>query len=132
MDISICALDSANRRLTYAGASLQLWIARNGEIIVHKPNKRSVGFNDMEGEGFSEVEIELEEGDIIYLFSDGYADQLGGPKGMKMMTKVFRSRLAEISRLPMAEQREQLIADLDAWRGAVHHTDDICVMGVRL
>jgi serine phosphatase RsbU (regulator of sigma subunit) len=70
------------------------------------------------------VEIELEEGDIIYLFSDGYADQFGGPKGMKIMTKVCRSRLAE--------QREQLIAYLDAWRGKSHQTDDVCVMGVRV
>jgi tetratricopeptide (TPR) repeat protein len=132
MDMSICALDTANRKLTYAGANNPLWIARNGEIIVHRPNKRPVGFHDMQGEGFSQEEIELKKGDIIYLFSDGYADQLGGPKGMKMMTKMFRSRLAEISRLPMAEQREQLFADLDAWRGAVHHTDDVCVMGVRV
>jgi serine phosphatase RsbU (regulator of sigma subunit)/TPR repeat protein len=132
MDMSICALDMANRKLTFAGANNPLWIARNGEMLIFKPNKRPVGHHDMEGEGFSQITIDLQPGDTIYLMTDGYQDQLGGPKGLKMMTKVFRTRLTELSTLPLQEQRTTLISELETWRGDQHQTDDVCVMGVRV
>jgi ligand-binding sensor domain-containing protein/serine phosphatase RsbU (regulator of sigma subunit) len=132
MDLSICAVDMRNMTVTFSGANNPLWIARNGEILIHKANKRAVGHHEMEGEGFTQETIALMPGDTLYLASDGYQDQLGGPKGMKMMVKRFRGRLTELCDRPLPEQYGQLLIDLHDWMGTEGQTDDICVIGVRV
>lgn len=70
--------------------------------------------------------------DVIYIHSDGYQDQLGGPEGKKYMTKKYRELLLSMSHLPMPEQRDRLLAEHTAWRGHGSQTDDVCVMAVRV
>jgi serine phosphatase RsbU (regulator of sigma subunit) len=76
--------------------------------------------------------VNLKEGDCLYIFSDGYADQFGGPKGKKFMRKRFRELLLEISHLPMPEQKWRLMDTLDRWQGNQEQVDDILVIGIRI
>jgi serine phosphatase RsbU (regulator of sigma subunit) len=131
MDLALCALNTDTMTLTFCGANNPLWIARNGEMLQFKPNKRPVGFYDMD-RPFGQETIQLQPGDVIYIHSDGYQDQLGGPEGKKFMTKKYRELLLSMAHLPMAQQRERLLAEHTEWRGTCGQTDDICVMGVRV
>ena len=81
---------------------------------------------------FINHDIKLEKGDMIYIFSDGYADQFGGPKGKKYMTTKFRKYLASISDLSVEEQHDMLEKEFYKWKGNHDQIDDVCVMGVRV
>ena len=74
----------------------------------------------------------LEKGDVIYVFSDGYPDQFGGPKGKKFMYKPFREMLLSIHEKPMDEQHKLLFNSFIQWRGEIEQIDDVCVIGVRV
>jgi serine phosphatase RsbU (regulator of sigma subunit) len=131
MDIALCALDRTTLTLTYCGANSPLWVARGDEMLQYRPNKRPVGHFDMES-GFDEEVIQLQRGDVLYLHSDGFQDQLGGPLGKKFMTKQYRELLHGLAHLPMAEQKEKLLAAHRAWRGTGAQTDDVCVLAIRV
>lgn len=81
---------------------------------------------------FRNQEISFETNDKIYLFSDGYADQLGETSGLKYMSKNFKALLAEISTLPMEAQKLQLEEKFDAWKGNKDQVDDVLVIGINL
>ena len=81
---------------------------------------------------FTSHTIELNEGDTFYIFSDGYADQFGGPSGKKFMTKQMKELLASISHLPMHEQCTKLDRAVEEWKGSIQQVDDILVIGVRM
>jgi len=131
MDICLCSLNTKTNKLTFAGANNPVWIARNGEMIIMKGDRRAIGHDDLERE-FTQQEIQLETGDVIYLASDGYQDQLGGENYTKFMTKKFRNNLLELSTQPVETQRSTLISDLESWQGETPQTDDVCVMGIRV
>jgi serine phosphatase RsbU (regulator of sigma subunit) len=130
MDMSFCALDG--NTLTFCGANLPLYILRKGELIQLKGNKQPIGYLPTGEEPFEEQSFELIEGDLIYLFSDGYADQFGGPKGKKFKYKTFRERIASISTLPIADQKKIIDDDFETWKGDLEQLDDVCVMGIKI
>ncbi|MBK6527152.1 MAG: SpoIIE family protein phosphatase [Crocinitomicaceae bacterium] len=103
----------------------------NYSVIELKPTKRPVGVFESEYE-FKSVELQLETGDMFYLFSDGYADQFGGPKGKKMKTSAFRDTLLEAAHLPLKEQQQHLQNHLDNWQQNFDQLDDITVLGVKV
>jgi serine phosphatase RsbU (regulator of sigma subunit) len=139
MDISLCALqfsESPNisgnyAMLQYAGANNPLYIVRNGELLETKADKQPIGAYEME-KSFQNHEIELQKDDMIYLFSDGYADQFGGPKGKKLNYKQFKKLLTDVSSLPLEEQQQILTKAHKEWKGTQEQLDDICVIGVRV
>jgi sigma-B regulation protein RsbU (phosphoserine phosphatase) len=100
-------------------------------VIELKPTKRPVGVFESEYE-FKSVELQLETGDMFYLFSDGYADQFGGPKGKKMKTSAFRDTLLEAAHLSMKEQQLYLLNHLNQWQQNFDQLDDITVLGVKV
>jgi serine phosphatase RsbU (regulator of sigma subunit) len=133
MDIACCALNYETLELEYAGAFNPLYILRDGEIEQIKANKFPIGsFLPGKEESFTNNKIKLKSGDLLYVFSDGYADQFGGPKGKKMMYKRFRELLISVSTLPMGEQCEKLDSFLHSWMGHEEQVDDIIVIGVRV
>jgi serine phosphatase RsbU (regulator of sigma subunit) len=132
MDIALCTLDLNTRELVYAGANSPLWVARGKEMLLLKADRKAVGHNDGALVAFTQQRMTLEPGDVVYLFSDGYADQMGGPEGKKLMRRKFRELLLEIAHLPMPEQRNRLLAIHNAWKGEGQQTDDMCVMAVRV
>jgi serine phosphatase RsbU (regulator of sigma subunit) len=133
MDITLCVLDYKNMKLQYAGANNPLVLIRNNEIIQYKADKFAIGGNyESELPKFANNEIDLEKGDVLYTFSDGYADQFGGHDGRKFMAKRFRELLLSIHKDPIEDQAALLENILDEWRGREEQVDDILVIGVKI
>lgn len=129
MDIALCSLEGM--KLEYAGAHNPLWIVRKGEIIETKANKQPIGKFDKQT-GYITHSFDLEAGDTIYIFSDGYVDQFGGEKGKKFKAKAFRNLLLSIQEKSMEEQKILIDDAFEAWRGSLEQIDDVCVIGVRV
>jgi serine phosphatase RsbU (regulator of sigma subunit) len=133
MDIALCAFDPQRMIVEYAGAFNPMWIIRQGELFEYRGDKFPVGaFLGEQLKTFSNQEVQLQKGDSVYLFSDGYADQFGGPKGKKFKYKQLKELLISIQGQPMQEQREILKRRLDEWKGNLEQVDDILVIGVRV
>jgi serine phosphatase RsbU (regulator of sigma subunit) len=131
MDMALCNYDPSRRVLEYAGANSPLYIVRGTEVLHFQPDKRPIGSFELDGQDFTDHRILLEQGDMVYLFSDGYADQFGGPKGKKFLYKRFRDLLLEISRYPAERQSSMLEEAFRGWRGVHEQVDDILVIGMR-
>jgi serine phosphatase RsbU (regulator of sigma subunit) len=129
MDIALCTLEGM--KLQYAGAHNSLWIIRNNEIIEIKANKQPIGTFDKQT-NFTTHTIDLESGDSIYIFSDGYVDQFGEGKGKKFKVKLFRELLLTIQDRSMEEQKVIIDQTFQDWRGSLEQIDDVCVFGVRV
>jgi ligand-binding sensor domain-containing protein/serine phosphatase RsbU (regulator of sigma subunit) len=142
MDIALCSIDLKKMMLRFAGANNPLLILRkeNGEYVVNqiKGDKMPVSFYTRMDE-FTNHEFELKKGDTIYLFSDGFEDQFGGPDGKKFMKARINKMLIENQELPMAEQREVYSKVLDEWMSQpsanwtpMGQIDDVIIMGIRI
>jgi serine phosphatase RsbU (regulator of sigma subunit) len=131
MDMALCSYDPAKRVLEYAGANCPLYLVRNGEVLQFAPDKSAIGSFDLQGHTFKEHRIKLQTGDMVYIFSDGYADQFGGPKGKKLMYRRFRELLLEVSTHEPDRQRSLLQEAFGKWRGGHEQVDDILVIGMR-
>jgi serine phosphatase RsbU (regulator of sigma subunit) len=133
MDITLCSFDKETYEMEFAAAFNPLFIVRAGEIFEIKGNKFPIGiFLEKEIKKFTNHRLHLEKGDVVYIFSDGYADQFGGSKGKKFMQSQFRNLLLDIHRKPMPEQKRILDQSLEHWRGEEDQVDDILVMGMRV
>lgn len=132
MDIALYILDEKNYKLEFSGANNPLVIIRNGEILVYKADKMPIAIYLKGNTPFTRTEVELQPGDVLYTFSDGYVDQFGGPQNRKFMIKNFKALLAEIYLQDMAVQREILYRTIIDWQGGGSQTDDIIVFGVRI
>lgn len=133
MDIALCALDFKNLKLEYAGAYNPVFIVRNGELLETKANKFPIGvFVGEKLKKFTNHEIEVKKGDAVYVFSDGFADQFGGPFSKKFKKREFKKMLIRIANLPMNEQLKEIEKTLDEWQGSLEQVDDIVVLGVRV
>lgn len=133
MDISICNLNFTTNELVWAGANSPLWILKKdqSEIIECKPSKQPIGqFSSYEP--FTSQVIQLQSGDSIYLFSDGFADQFGGKDGKKMKSKRMKELILSLQPLPMYEQKQSLMLYFDQWKGNLDQLDDVCVIGVQV
>lgn len=130
MDMTLCAINYKTLELQYSGAYNPLYIVRKGELIQYKADKFPVGMFIGEKQNFTNNVIQLETGDTIYIFSDGYADQFGGPRGKKFMAGNFRSLLVEVSKMPIDKQKAELNNTIESWRGNLEQVDDILVIGV--
>jgi serine phosphatase RsbU (regulator of sigma subunit) len=132
MDMALCSYDPSRMVLEYAGANCPLYLVRNGEVLQFAPDKNAIGSFELNGFSFTDHRIRLEQGDMIYVFSDGYADQFGGPKGKKYLYRRFRELLVSVSLEPTVVQRERIHAEFSTGRGAHEQVDDILVIGVRV
>ncbi|MCB9223664.1 MAG: SpoIIE family protein phosphatase [Crocinitomicaceae bacterium] len=130
MDMCFCTVEG--NTLTFCGANLPLYIFRNGEFIQLKGEKQPIGYVPTGEQPFTDQTFELSKGDVIYMFSDGYADQFGGPKGKKYKYKSFREKLADISMLPISKQKEIIDEEFEIWKGDLEQLDDVCVMGIKI
>jgi serine phosphatase RsbU (regulator of sigma subunit) len=133
MDIALCRLNVKTIELNYAGANNPLWIVRNGanEVEEIKATKQAIGMVE-NPIAYSTNQVQLNVGDTIYLFSDGYADQFGGPKGKKFMYKQLRDTLLAVNEKSMKEQNEILSAVFHKWKNKEEQVDDVLLIGVRV
>ena len=132
MDIALCCFDLQKNILQFAGAQRPLWIIRNNELTEYRSTKVSIGGSTSDSQEFISHEIQLQEGDSIYIFSDGFADQFGGEKGKKMMTKNMKDLLLSIQNISMTEQEHILNEKLMEWQGEYEQVDDILVIGIKI
>lgn len=133
MDIALLSFDMNNpRKIQYAGAYRSLCIVRNGELIDYKANKFPIGNATMERGNFTNNEIDVQPGDMCYIFTDGYADQFGGDQGKKFMVKKFHKLLIEYANKDVYDQERFLDSAIEAWRGDHEQVDDILVIGIRI
>jgi serine phosphatase RsbU (regulator of sigma subunit)/Tfp pilus assembly protein PilF len=133
MDISLCAYDVKSQQLHWAGANRPLWCfdGNRNEIEELSGTKQPIGATD-HPQSFSTHSRSLHAHNVIYLFTDGFADQFGGPKGKKLKTANLKKRLLEIGHKDLAQQEHLLREMFDTWRGDYEQVDDVCVIGVRL
>lgn len=132
MDMTLCIFDPQTRMLDMAGANNPLYLYRNGELTEYKADKLPIGYVEGKSRSFTNHRLQLEKGDTVYMFSDGYADQFGGPKGKKFMVGQFRNFLTQIHQLPLDQQLKTLDDTLEHWRGNLEQVDDILVIGFRV
>lgn len=133
MDISLCSYLPESRTLQYAGVFNPLYIVRNGQILQVKADKTPIGVNvDGKVDTYTNHEMTMLPGDMIYLFSDGYADQFGGPEGKKFKYKKMRDLLVAISQYSPEEQEVRLRGEFNYWMGGLEQVDDVLVIGMRV
>src|SRR5690606_510745 len=119
--------------IQYAGAGSPLYVVRQGEVLQFPADKFPIGMvHSKRPKHYKNHTLEIFKGDCVYMFSDGYADQVGGESGEKIMYPRFRELLLEMCHKPMEEQRTALEKYLDAWRGDFQQLDDILVVGFRV
>ncbi len=157
IEIALAVIDTRKKTLQFAGANRPLYMVRRKEkssdgngkkkyrsgdeifeessshrLLQIRADKMPIGIYDQEPIPFKNHEIKLEAGDSIYLFSDGYVDQLGGPSRKTFRSKHFRKLLLEIQEHPMETQKGILVEQLESWRNKVEQIDDILVIGIKI
>jgi serine phosphatase RsbU (regulator of sigma subunit) len=132
MDIALCIIDLEKNKLQFAGANNPLYIIRNKSILDYSADKMPIGVYLGEKESFTNNDIDLQKGDIIVVFSDGFRDQFGGPKQKRMKTSGFKQILLDISDKPIKQQKELLEKHYDNWKGETEQIDDIIVFGIQI
>lgn len=131
MDISLLCIDKQNKKAYWSGANNPLWYIRTGIVKEIKADKQPIGKTD-NPKPFTTNKITLQENTIFYLFTDGYADQFGGPKGKKFKYKQFEQLLLSICDKPMQSQLNIIDQKFEDWKGKLEQIDDVCIIGIRL
>ncbi|MEZ4722249.1 MAG: SpoIIE family protein phosphatase [Flavobacteriales bacterium] len=132
MDIAILSIPKKGNKIEYAGANNPFWMVRDGDIEEIRGDRQPVGFfGDNLDTPYTNHEVEVRENDTVYIFSDGYADQFGGPNGKKFKYSQFKQLLVDVNDKPMAQQKEILNSRIEEWMGDEEQIDDILVIGVR-
>lgn len=158
MDLALCVIEKEKRRVQFSGAYNPLYFVRpltdkekkmvekNQELDVPqgdlynnnyllqqtRGDKMPIGISSKNNEPFSLHEVDMKPGYTLYMFSDGYVDQFGGPEGKKFMAKAFKKLLLEVQDYPMEEQGKILNDTLIEWQGELPQVDDIIVIGIKL
>lgn len=132
MDIALCILDKKHMKLQYAGANNPLYIIRNKEILEFNADKMPVGSFIAEKESFTNNEIDIKTDDELFLFSDGFRDQLGGPNEKRIKSPGFRNLLLEVNDKSMRRQKELLDKFFEEWKGIHEQVDDILIFGIKV
>jgi serine phosphatase RsbU (regulator of sigma subunit) len=129
MDIALCVVDG--NRLEYAGANNPLYMIRSAQLSEVKGDKHPVSIHLGTDHNFKGHELNLSQGDCVYLLSDGFADQFGGQSNKKFMYKKLKELLLSIASLGMNEQKKNLSDAFYAWKGTCDQVDDVLIIGIR-
>jgi serine phosphatase RsbU (regulator of sigma subunit) len=133
MDLTLIAFNRKKFTLEFAGAYNPLYLVRNGEVITHKGDRFPIGMSSMEAKKtFANQHVEIKSGDMIYMSSDGYADQFGSADSKKYKSGNVKKLLAEIYMLPIDEQRIKLEKEILDWKGDLQQVDDIMFIGTKI
>ncbi|MCC6370347.1 MAG: SpoIIE family protein phosphatase, partial [Bacteroidia bacterium] len=131
MDISLLCIDSKNKMVFWSGANNPLWYIQDNNLKEIKGDKQPIGKTD-NPKPFTTHEIEYKENAIFYLFTDGFADQFGGPNGKKFKYKSFSDLLLKHNQLSQEQQADTIHKAFSEWKGDLEQVDDVCVIGIRL
>lgn len=131
MDISLCCLDLKTNKLEWAGANNPIWIINAEGLTEIKGNKQPIG-KFINRKPFSVHDIQLQKNDCIYIFTDGLADQFGGPRGKKFKHKQIKDLLVQSKSKTPGQQKDTILDELITWKGQLEQVDDICMMGIKI
>jgi serine phosphatase RsbU (regulator of sigma subunit) len=131
MDISLIRLNLKTKELQWAGANNALTVVKNGNMNEIKADKQPIGYHP-EQKKFTNHTVQLYSGESVYIYTDGYADQFGGPKGKKFKYKQLEHLILENNQLPLIKQKELLKKTFNDWKGNLEQLDDVCIIGVKV
>jgi sigma-B regulation protein RsbU (phosphoserine phosphatase) len=132
MEMALCVIDIDRRRLQFSGAFRPMYLISEGELKVVNGDRMPIGIYNEELLPFTSKELSFKENDLIYLFTDGYVDQIGGLDRKTFKSKKFKELLKEVCHKPMQEQRAILREEHEIWRSGQEQIDDILILGARL
>jgi serine phosphatase RsbU (regulator of sigma subunit) len=132
MDLALCSIDLKTNILEFAGANNSLYLVQDNELIVLKGDKIGISAEYEISNSYTNTEIEIQKGDVVYLTSDGFPDQFGGDRYKKFTYRRMYDLFSSISEIPMYEQYAAVDKSITEWRGDKDQTDDICLMGIRI
>jgi serine phosphatase RsbU (regulator of sigma subunit) len=132
MDIALLTIDKAKEEVQFASAMRPAFYFQRGELHKLEPNKNPIGGIEADEAIFTAQTIPYKPGDSFYLFSDGFADQFGGPDGRKFMMRRFRELIVSIAHLPMKKQFEEIEQAFLVWQGFLEQVDDVLILGIRI
>jgi len=132
MDIALCVWNKLNNTLEFAGANNGLVVIRNGAITEIKPDKMPIGTYIGDDKLFTGHTMQLQAGDCLYMTTDGFPDQFGGPKGKKYKYRQLEDLLVSFGDKTMKEQSDVLNKEFETWKGKHEQIDDVCVIGIRV
>jgi serine phosphatase RsbU (regulator of sigma subunit) len=131
IDMVLGIIDTESNKLNFSGAFNPIYIVKKNRIMEMAGDKMPIGVAAEEEKPFTDHFCELDEGDLLYFFTDGFVDQFGGPSGKKFKYQPFRSLLLTISSLPIHKQKEKLIDTFHEWKGNLPQLDDVLMLGWR-
>jgi sigma-B regulation protein RsbU (phosphoserine phosphatase) len=131
MDISICSYDKKQNVVEFTGANNNIYLIRNNELIEYRADRLPIGFSDELDKPYSRQLIKIVPGDIIYMFSDGFADQFGGPDNKRYKYSGLKAILLQVSNKPLDEQKTLLENEFSSWKEERQQTDDILIIGFK-
>jgi serine phosphatase RsbU (regulator of sigma subunit) len=132
MDISLCVIDHSINSLQYSGAYNNLCLIRKNVLTEYPADRMPIGIFEQNDSKFRSNNIKTYPGDLIYMFSDGYADQFGGPDYKKYKNDTLKALLLRINSLPLSNQKQRLEEEFHKWKGPNSQIDDVLIMGLKI
>jgi serine phosphatase RsbU (regulator of sigma subunit)/Tfp pilus assembly protein PilF len=132
MEMAVCVINNYTRKLEYSGSFMPVILFSGEDMKTFKPNRIPISFHKQKKGSFTKQSVSYKKGDRLYLYSDGFSDQFGGPENKKYSRRRFTNLLKSIQELSMQEQLLSLGEELKTWQGKGEQIDDICVIGIRL
>jgi serine phosphatase RsbU (regulator of sigma subunit) len=132
MDIALCVIDLEKMELEFSGAFNPLYLIRKGILFETRGDKMPIGINAVVEKSFTNHNIRLQQDDLIYIFSDGYADQFGGPEDKKFKYSALKDLLVRISQKPMDAQKRALERSFIRWKADGEQVDDVLLIGLKI
>lgn len=132
MDCSFISFDFPNKKMKLSAANNPVWVYRSAQLIEIKPDRFPVGKHELDDHSFTNHEVQLQSGDVIYTMTDGFADQFGGPLGKKFKWKQLQKVLQTMVNDPMPQQKIKISEILHNWKNDLEQIDDICLIGIRI
>ena len=132
LDIALCVIDLDEMQMEFSGAFNPLYLIRKGILHETRGDKMPIGINAVAEKSFSNHTLKLHTGDLIYLFSDGYADQFGGPEDKKFKYSTLKDLLLRISQKPMEAQKKVLENSFGRWKADGEQLDDVLIIGIKI
>lgn len=132
MDLSLCKIDTKSMKAEFSGAYNALYLIRQNKLVEYNPDNLSIGSEEHMNKMYTNHSFNLEKGDIVYLFSDGYADQFGGEKGKKFKYHQLQQLLVKNNNKSMDLQKYLLEQEFEQWKGGLEQVDDVLVVGIKI
>ncbi|MEO8760653.1 MAG: SpoIIE family protein phosphatase, partial [Bacteroidia bacterium] len=131
MDLAICKINFETNTVEYAGAFNSIYLVRDNKLIEYDADNIYIGNND-DSKPYTNQTFKIEKDDMLYLFSDGFADQFGGEKGKKYKYRQMQQLLVKNNNKPVDIQKQELEREFEHWRGDLEQVDDVMVIGLKI